>query len=337
MTQRYALLLCLCSCVLSGYRFPFFGKKESTVQRESIKLPQKHVLHIKNDRGSVNIKTGNTQNAQIEMHAVGPEDYIDYIHLAQEETKKSQIITAKLSEAPQTEKHRQKPPRISDFSIDYYITLPEQAGVMVTSDGNISVAGDRISGPITINGSNITTTLSNIKDAISIDVDKGDITINTAHNGVSAHTANGSATLTNIQGELNASAYYHIEAQNLSNNAFIRTRGFITVTDANAVLNAQTRDGMKVIQNKMKPNTSMFLQARYLNLYVPSQTNAHLYAETTRGMITSEIPITLSPVTTRLTKEIWQAFKRNVTGTLGNGGATIRIDAGGNVQIHELT
>ena len=55
-------------------------------------------------------------------------------------------------------------------------------------------------------------------------------------------------------------------------------------------------------------------------------------------MITSEHPVTLAPVTRKLTKETWDTMKKNVEGTLGGlkGGAPINLEATkGNIIIKE--
>jgi hypothetical protein len=72
---------------------------------------------------------------------------------------------------------------------------------------------------------------------------------------------------------------------------------------------------------------------------LPRETRAQLLAKTTQGTITSEHPVTLTPVTRVINKETWEFLKKNVEGTLGGlkGGAPINLEATkGNIVIKEL-
>ena len=73
-----------------------------------------------------------------------------------------------------------------------------------------------------------------------------------------------------------------------------------------------------------------------IKLEIPSDTNATLYAKTNKGSVTSEQSITLEPRTLKICQASLAEFKRDVRGTLGHGGATIKLQTSrGNVQIVE--
>ena len=75
-----------------------------------------------------------------------------------------------------------------------------------------------------------------------------------------------------------------------------------------------------------------------ITLEIPSDTNATLYAKTNKGSVTSEQPITLEPRTLKICQASLAELKRDIRGTLGHGGATIKLQTSrGNVRVVETT
>lgn len=75
-----------------------------------------------------------------------------------------------------------------------------------------------------------------------------------------------------------------------------------------------------------------------IKLEIPSDTNATLYAKTNKGTVTSEQPITLEPRTLKICQASLAELKRDIRGTLGHGGATIKLQTSrGNVRVVETT
>ncbi len=117
--------------------------------------------------------------------------------------------------------------------------------------------------------------------------------------------------------------------------------GAITIDGSEKSVIAKTGSGaITVDQRKLDEANCIFLESHkgHINLILPRETRARLNAKTAQGMITSEHPVTLAPVTSKLTKETWDAMKKNVEGTLGGlkGGAPINLEATkGNIVIKE--
>ncbi len=73
-----------------------------------------------------------------------------------------------------------------------------------------------------------------------------------------------------------------------------------------------------------------------IKLEIPSNTNATLYAKTNKGTVTSEQAITLEPRTLKICQASLAELKRDIRGTLGHGGATIKLQTSrGNVRVVE--
>lgn len=322
-------------------RAPFLIKRESRVINTSITEHAQNTLHIHNDRGSIKAASGNVRKPHIEAHILGPEGYTEYIELSTTAKEKEAYTTAKLTQMPTTNekgKKQKRLPTLDDFTIDYYVTLPSHAGITASSDGTLHVTAERVNGDIGINGNNITCNISNAGSAVSIDVYKGDIQVTTAHGYVNTVTRSGSVTVSDIHADVNADAHGPVSVTKVQGNAFLRNhRSTMELSDISGILTAHTRDSMYVTQHEIGSATSMFLEARNsVYLYLPRSANASFRATTMKGMITSEIPITMDPITTPLSKEIWRSLQKRVKGKFRYGGATITVDAYGYVHVYQL-
>ncbi len=73
-----------------------------------------------------------------------------------------------------------------------------------------------------------------------------------------------------------------------------------------------------------------------IKLEIPYDSNATLYAKTNKGTVTSDQPITLEPRTLKICQASLAELKRDIRGTLGHGGATIKLQTSrGNVRVVE--
>jgi hypothetical protein len=64
-----------------------------------------------------------------------------------------------------------------------------------------------------------------------------------------------------------------------------------------------------------------------VNITLPTNSHATIKAFTTYNAIISQHFLTLKPITVTLNKQTWDTLKRQITGTIGNGGASIDISA----------
>ena len=115
--------------------------------------------------------------------------------------------------------------------------------------------------------------------------------------------------------------------------------GDVFIEDAHSSANVYTKHGLISISTTdtlTKENKIVaFTEKGAITLQVPETTNAHLYATTLRGHVSTEQPVTLDKRTISInTKNIAQ-FKRDVQGCLGSGqGPTFKLHTNkGNIKV----
>jgi len=336
-----ALLL---PCIAHGTRAPGLHKQEAHVIRKTVQASEKSMLHIHNDRGSVHVSTAHVTKPTLEVHVYGPEGYTQYVDIVQNTHGKHAPVYAQIQDIPQnddqeTGKKSRSHPTLSQFTCDYYVTLPSQTGIQIESHDTLYTVIYGVNGHIAVEGDTATAYIEQAGSSVTANVNKGDITVDTARGYVDAHTYSGHLSLANIHADTNASAYGQLSARNMHGNVCVSNqRGHMYISDVQAVLNAHTRDGITVTQHSLSPEINVFIEARHTaSIYLPEQVNAYIYAKTVKGIVTSEIPITLDPVTTRLSRDIWKQMHKQVKGTFGHGGAYINVDATNQIRLYALS
>lgn len=175
--------------------------------------------------------------------------------------------------------------------IDYTLIVPHKTTLnLATNQGNITV--QEANGRLTATS------------------EKGNIEINNSSEIVIATTSTGSIAINCAQGKVQASAQ----------------KGDITITDAVNSVFAKTEHGRINMKSKQVPSLSKIKLATSsgpIEIQLPAQVNANLKANTQRGTIVSQLPITLKPYTTTLDAHAWRQFKEQVNGTFGTGNAQI--------------
>ncbi len=115
--------------------------------------------------------------------------------------------------------------------------------------------------------------------------------------------------------------------------------GDLTVIDAQSSINAHTKYGQITISttSELKDDNKVlaFTERGAITMHVPEKTNAHLYATTLRGSVSTEQPITLDPRTTPINTKAIAQIKRDVQGSLGSGqGPTFKLHTNkGNIKL----
>ncbi len=161
------------------------------------------------------------------------------------------------------------------------------------------------------------------------------------------------------EGSPSAEVHYTLMVPEDSSITLEQTRGPVTIKGVLGSINVSLQEGpitikastksviaktgagsITVEQKKLEEPYNIFLESHKgdVTLLLPRETRAQLYAKTAQGMITSDHPVTLAPVTRKLNKETWEYLKKNVEGTLGGlkGGAPINLEATkGNIIIKE--
>lgn len=106
----------------------------------------------------------------------------------------------------------------------------------------------------------------------------------------------------------------------------------------NSVQASTKRGGITIHAKQLKPTDKIIALAERgsIQLEIPATTNATLYARTEKGSVMSEHPITMEPRTLKISQTALAELKRDVRGTLGDGGALIKLQTSrGNVRVLE--
>lgn len=106
--------------------------------------------------------------------------------------------------------------------------------------------------------------------------------------------------------------------------------GSMTIENNRNSVTARALNGsITISQTALPEHASIFLEAyRSIKINVPQNINAQLRARTsTERFVTCELPITLQPITTKITREAMHNWRCNVSGDLGRGGPSIVLES----------
>lgn len=160
----------------------------------------------------------------------------------------------------------------------------KQTKVIVTQKNNTYTVKTSAAAQTTPATVNVTITIP-IAAAFNIEQEKGHIVVNTALGDINAKTEDGSITVQNAHG---------------------------------AVIGRAPKGKIAVDLAVLPPNTSVFLDAYdKITLGLSPKTRATLNAHTAKGTVSSELLVTLNPVTTKIDGPSKKRFWSNVQGTLG--------------------
>lgn len=116
--------------------------------------------------------------------------------------------------------------------------------------------------------------------------------------------------------------------------------GEIKISRPTSSVQASANKGSITVKAETFPaDGSLFLKTSHgtVTVLLPQSVNATLNAQTRNGVVSSEIPITLDPITTTLTKETRKQLARKAQGTFGSGKGRITIDVlKGDIVIDEV-
>ncbi len=308
MYKYYLLSLCMIpSSVTLGKAslqrvYEFFGAKthEAVVDKE-FNLEQPGTLTINNTHGNITIER-TWKDKKVCVRALkksAKAEHLDIIDIKDDLQTNNKITNLKLETECEDEKAK--------IQVDYELIIPITMKLQLSTDrGSIQV--NEVHGPV------MATTIH------------GNIEINNTTNTVVAQTEEtGSITINQARGNIRATT----------------NKGDITITDAINSVIAKTEKGKITTACSTVPQTGRIIlssAAGAITLGLPAEVNATFLGKTERGTLTSNIPITIKPITTTLDSKTWSRFKKEVDGTLGTGKADIRVSsASGNIKIVQTT
>jgi len=186
--------------------------------------------------------------------------------------------------------------------IDYSLIVPKGTTLQLsTGQGNITIG--QADGPI------------------SVTTDSGCITITKAGSTVKAQTEKGAISISDVAGNVTATTVH----------------GNITIDGSKKSVIAQTEKGEIEMHCAKLPATAriqLSSNSGNVKLTLPETVNAAIFGQTGKGTLISDAFIDIKPRTTKLDKNAWKQFQREVEGTLGTGEAEIKVTtARGNIKI----
>lgn len=200
-------------------------------------------------------------------------------------------------------------PRIADVSLTYTVRVPAETPVVVDlGSGNVDVVGVRGGLVLDVRSGNVD--LRQVGGAIDVQVASGNVDIADAIATATIYTRSGNVRATATDGSLDLTA----------------GSGNVTVVDArDAVVTAQANSGNVEFSGVLRSGGRNVIDVRSGNVTVllPTDADVSIDAHTRSGSVTSDLPLERSAST-----------RTGLTGTLGDGGATLAIDVGsGNVRL----
>jgi len=167
----------------------------------------------------------------------------------------------------------------------------------------------------------------------------GDVSIEQTAGATTVKTETGNVKLSSVQGPIDVDITEHgsVVVEQPGGTVKINSvAGNIDIHDAKANLFAETENGKVTASYKQIPKgTKIQLEASGpIALQLPSETDADIQAEVTKGCVLCDHYITINPFITQLNRKSWDQFKRSVSGMLGKGGSSINLhSASGPIKI----
>lgn len=191
-------------------------------------------------------------------------------------------------------------------TVEYELIVPEKLNVSVVVSDKGVVSIKDIKGAIKIAAHDIIT-ITNPKKAVIAQAYK-----------------KGSIVITNAQGTVEA----------VSENGDIIAEGIANSFSARSV-----KGKINIVYKTLPSTSSIALKTNSgaIALALPHDTNAEIKGSTVRGILTSDLYVTLHSYTTKLDKLAWNKFRKQVDGFLGSGEATINLHSTkGNIAITQI-
>lgn len=186
--------------------------------------------------------------------------------------------------------------------VDITVHIPQQIATTITAQNSVVIT--ETIGAIRVETQNGTITTEDTRGNLHLEIEKGDIKITGTRGTVHTQTE----------------------------------RGSIMITESYNSITAQTEHGSIKVRAARLPSTAhidLRTQKRgTITLALPESAQAHIVADTTRGIITSDILITIESHTTVLNSGTYQDLQRHLRGTIGSQAtAEIRLNGTRDISI----
>ncbi|MBT3455692.1 DUF4097 family beta strand repeat protein [bacterium] len=184
--------------------------------------------------------------------------------------------------------------------VDFNLIVPEQTTIKLIQNKN---------GKITI---------KNVAGDINVQTDNGAIDISNTTKNVQAKTDNGKITIKNANGDID------VKTDN----------GIIDISDTTKNVRAKTDNGAikaAIKQFKNDAHYELVTKNGKILLFAPKDINANIVAHVKNGSIISEHEISLAEYTMEINKKTLDQLRKNIQGTIGDGGGKILLKSGNGI------
>jgi len=275
----------------------FSSKQFENTLQESYSMRQVDggKLVVENPYGEINVK------AEWDQKSIS-------VHATEKSSKEENLNNFELVAAPTTEVNNTVSVRVKQKDkklkgqMDLTLVVPEGITMhLKTKNKPLKVA--KSTGKLAITSESGPISVDMALDAVHAVTKSGNITINQAHAPIKVTT----------------------------------DKGYVTIGNARDSIFANAQKGHMCIACSQVPSTSTIsINTRgTMNVTLPKDVNADLYAKAERGKVTCEHSVTIKPKTVQLNKKTWRQFQQQVEGTLGSGEARIKLSAYGNIKLLE--
>lgn len=271
----------------------FGGTPYEQVIDKDYTLTSEGILSLQNLHGSIIVRNGlDKRSVSVKAHKrAAKEEQLDHMHVIEEEVTPSRLVLRTAYDAA------------VKGTIDYILTVPDDANIKIASDiGDI--------------------TIKDLKGSALLNAGHGDITIYTPAKHIEA----------NVTQQGNITVIRPTSSVQLSTN-----KGIIRVIDSSNSVGARAKQGKVEVKCKTLPaerKIKLATQQGPIALHTPKTLNCAITAKTQNGNITSTQEITLDEHTTTLNNNYWQSVKKSVTGAIGDKDAEVTLfSKKGNIKI----
>lgn len=277
-------------------------EKEKIITFTTTPVTPKGNVTITQCKGTITITTHKKNTFTGTAHAYGSEASVDATKVEKIVDDMGNLtLTSRIAPKNQIDKDKKNNIELPPLAhVDLTLTIPEHM-VIALSEGTGVLSITDTYGKITIRQWTGPMTISNCHGALSIKKSSGATIVKNAYDTI------------------------NIDLKN----------GFVRIENAEGAVKVHTAtEGILCEQKSMTSESSLFLQTDNgdIVLAIPSKINADLTAQTSRGIVTSELPVTLAPSTMTIDKNTWKKNKGHIKGTIGDGatgenGSTITIES----------
>jgi len=213
-----------------------------------------------------------------------------------------------------------------NISISYELVVPRETRLR-SETGSGSVSVDGVKGPVKAQSGSGSLRLSNLGDELHGNTGSGDVRVESVKGDVHLVTGSGSIEATGVAGNFTAttgSGRVKVEAVGTGRMEVETGSGGIEVRGVHGSLRARTGSGGISAEGEATGEWTLHAGSGPIDVRVPSGSGFDLYAQTSSGRVTVDLPLTVQGTIRR----------GELRGKVGGGGVAMDLRTGsGNIHV----